>query len=174
MGQGRISSIKPEDDESRRRPIPQITWNNGTEKSLKEQGFWPEPGKDNYYDEPPNINMEEKRFLSEADIRQGSILRVVTKIIRQKARDWSSEKGERKEFLTWYENWYAKNWLGVDIAPVTDHIEGVFEAATKNLQLDKNTGQGLYYKMEKRQETFYIPFNKKTVDQIIAGYYNDS
>jgi hypothetical protein len=169
----RISSIKPEDDESRRRPIPQITWNNGTEKSLKEQGFWPEPGKDGYYEEPPRIYFQEKNFLSEVDIRRGPILRQVTRIVRQKARDWSSEKRERKEYITYYENWYGVNWLGVKIAPVTGHIEGVFEAATKNLEFDKNTGQGLYYKMGKRQETFYIPFNKKTVDQIIAGHYND-
>ena len=174
MTQGRISSIKPEDDESRKRPIPQITWNNGTEQSLKEQGFWPEESKDGKYEEPPNINMEEKRFLSEVDIRNGPILREVTHIIRQKTRDWTSEKRERKEYITYMENWYGVNWLGVKIAPVTDHLEGVYQAATKNLEFDKNTGQGLYYKMGKRQETYYIPFSKKTVDQIIAGHYSNT
>ena len=171
-----ISSIKPEDDETRKRPTPQITWNNGTEKSLKELGFWPESGKDKdgyYYEEPPNISLQEKKFLSEVDIRQSPILREVTHVIRQKARDWTSEKGERKEYITYYENWYGKNWLGVKIAPVTGHIEGVYDTATKDLKFDRNTGQGLYYKMGKRQKTFYMPFNKKTVDQIIAGHYSD-
>jgi hypothetical protein len=171
----RISSIRPEDDVTKRRPTPKITWNNKTEASLIEQGFGPSDNnnKDGKYEEPPQINIEEKRFLSEVDTRQGPILRQVTHIIRQKAIDWSSEKRERKEYITYHENWYGVNWLGVKIAPATGHIEGVFEATTKNLELDKNTGQGLYYKMGRRQQTYYLPFSKKTVDQIIAGHYND-
>ena len=68
----RISSITPEDDEGKRTPIPKITWNNKTEESYKEQGFCPEQGKDDdfYYEEPPRINLEEKRFLSEVDTKR--------------------------------------------------------------------------------------------------------
>jgi len=170
----KISSIKPADDETKRRPIPSITWNNGTEKSIIEEGFGPEESKDGKYEEPLNVYIDENRFLSEVDTRQGPILREVTKIIRLKATDWSSEKRERKEYLIYYENWQGKNWLGVDIAPVTDHIEGVYTATTRQLQFDKNTGQGLFYKKGKPQQTHYIPFSKKTVDQIIAGHYKDS
>ena len=169
----KISSIKPEDDLTRKRPAPQITFNNKTEQSLREQGFYPEPSKDGKYQEPPNINIDESRFLSEVDTRQGSILREVTRIVRLKAIDWSTEKRERKEYLIYYENWYGENWLGVKIAPVTDHIEGVYMATTKNLAFDQKTGQGLFYKKGKRLETYYIPFGKKTVDQIIAGHHSD-
>jgi len=175
----KISSIKPEDDETRKRPIPQIRWNNGTERSLIEQGFGPEQSesesenRDGKYAEPLNFYVDENRFLSELDIRQGPMLRQVTRIVRLKAIDWSSEKRERKEHLIYYENWYGKNWLGVNIAPVTDHIEGVFMATTKNLAFDQNTGQGLYYKKGKRLETYYIPFSKKTVDQIVSGHHSD-
>ena len=169
----KISSIKPEDDVTRKRPVPQITWNNGTEKSLIEQGFGPEESKDGKYEEPLNVYVDENRFLSELDIRQGPMLREVTRIVRLKAIDHSSEKRERKEYLLYYENWYGKNWLGIDIAPVTDHIEGVYRATTKQLQFDQNTGQGLYFKKRKQLETHYIPFSKKTVDQIIAGHYAD-
>src|SRR6476619_6594323 len=95
----KISSIKPADDETKRRPIPSITWNNGTEKSIVEEGFGPEESKDGKYEEPLNVYIDENRFLSEVDIRQGPILREVTKIIRLKATDWSSEKRERKEYL---------------------------------------------------------------------------
>jgi len=169
----KISSIKPEDNETKRRPTPSITWNNGTEKSIIDEGFGPEESKDGKYEEPLNVYIDENRFLSEVDTRQGPILREVTRIIRLKAIDWSSETRERKEYLVYYENWYGKNWLGVDIAPVTDHIEGVYTATTRQLQFDKNTGQGLYYKKGKPQITHYIPFNKKTVDQIIAGFYSN-
>lgn len=169
----KISSIKPGDDELRKRPRPQITWNNGTERSLLEQGFGPEGSKDGKYEEPLNINNDVNRFLSEVDIKQGPILRQVTRIVRLKAIDWSSEKRERKEYLIYYENWYGKNWLGIDTAPVTDHVIGVYMASTKNLAFDPKTGQGLFYKKGKRLETHYIPFSKKTVDQIIAGHYSD-
>jgi len=169
----KISSIKPRDDETRKRPLPQITWNNGTEKSLIEQGFGPEESKDGKYEEPLDVYMDENRFLSELDIRQGPMLREVSRIVRLKAIDHSLEKRELKEYLIYYENWYGKNWMGIDIAPVTDHIEGVYMATTKNLAFDPKTGQGLFYKKGKRQETHYIPFSKKTVDQIIAGHYSD-
>lgn len=169
----KISSIRPEDDQTKRRPIPKLTWNNKAEQSIIEQGFGPEESKDGKYEEPLNIYTDENRFLSEVDTRQGPILREVTRIVRLKAIDHSSEKKERKEYLIYYENWYGVNWLGVKIAPVTDHIEGVYQATTKQLEFDKNTGQGLYYKKAKPQETYYIPYNKKTVDQIIAGYYDN-
>jgi|GEM_PF-1616977 len=169
----KISSIKPEDDETKRRPTPKLTWNNKAEQSIIEQGFGPEESEDGKYVEPLNIYTDENRFLSEVDTRQGPILREVTRIFRVKAIDWSSEKKERKEYLYYEENWYGMNWLGVKIAPCTGHIEGYYKQTTKQLEFDKNTGQGLYYKMGKRLQTFYIPFSKKTVDKIIEGYYAD-
>lgn len=169
----KISSIKPEDDLTKRRPTPQISWNNKAEQSIIEQGFGPEESKDGKYEEPLNIYTDENRFLSEVDTRQGAILREVTRIFRVKAIDWSSEKKERKEYLYYEENLYGKNWLGVKIAPCTGHIEGHYKATTKQLEFDKNTGQGLYYKMGKRLQTYYIPFNKKTVDKIIEGFFAD-
>jgi hypothetical protein len=170
----KISTIKPEEDAGKRRPIPKITWNNKTEQSLKENGFWPQPDEKGMYEQdPPHINEEEKRFLSEVDTKQGPIERVVTAIVRLKAIDYSTEKRERKEYLFWYENWYGRNWLGVKIAPVTQHVEGYYHATTKELRLDPSTGASSHYVKGKPQETYYIPYSKTTVDKIISGYYND-
>ena len=49
-----------------------------------------------------------------------------TKIVRVKARDYNSEKLERKEFLYYYENWYGVDYRGIRIAPTTDHVEGTY------------------------------------------------
>jgi len=169
----KISTIKPEPIPGTTRPIPKITWNNKTESSYIEGGFMPQPDEKGYYDEePPRFYEEQKRFLSEVDTRQGPILREVTHIIRLKTIDWSSEKKERKEYLIWYETWRGRNWLGIDIAPVTGHVEGMYIEQTKKLKLDPRTGEALSYTKGKRQETYYIPYSKKTVDQIIAGFYD--
>jgi len=170
----KISSIEPEAIPGRTRPVPKITWNNKEEESLIEQGFYPLPDENGWYDEePPHINEEVKRFLSEVDIRHGPIEREVTRIVRLKAIDHNSPKKERKEYLYWEENWHGKNWLGVPIAPVTGHIEGYYKATTKQLELDTKTGQALRYKKGKPQLTHYIPYSKKTLDKIIEGHYSD-
>jgi hypothetical protein len=78
-------------------------------------------------------------------------------------------ENERKEYLYYYENWTGKNWLGIQIALVTDHVEGMYYEQLKELKLDPRTGDALEYVRKGQREAYYIPFSKKTVDDIIAG-----
>src|SRR6058998_432884 len=105
---GQTSSIKP-DASSFKRPDPGLQWNNKTEESYETQGF----------DTRDFAMSQERKFLSQVDIRKAPIKRTVTKIVRLKAIDYSTEKLERKEYLYYYENWTGVNWLGIRIAPVT-------------------------------------------------------
>jgi hypothetical protein len=78
-------------------------------------------------------------------------------------------ENERKEYLYYYENWTGKNWLAIPIALVTDHVEGMYYEQLKELKLDPITGDALEYVRKGQREAYYIPFSKKTVDDIIAG-----
>jgi hypothetical protein len=127
---GETSSIKP-DASSFKRPDPGITWNNKTEESYSENGFSVEDFK----------NTQEKTFLSQVDLRKAPIERTVTKIVRLKAVDYTTEKIERKEYLYYYENWEGVNWLGIRIAPVTDHVEGYFYEQLKETVFFSNNGR---------------------------------
>ena len=49
-------------------------------------------------------------------------------MIRQLAIDYSTEKEEEKEYLTWVSDWSAKNYQEVQIF-VRGHIEGTFHTA---------------------------------------------
>lgn len=66
-----------------------------------------------------------------------------------------------------YENWEGVNWLGIRIAPVTDHIEGWYYEQLKEPVFDPKTGEPIKYKRKGQREAYYIPFDKKTVDKII-------
>ncbi len=84
-------------------------------------------------------------FLSQVDLTKGKIKVEITRMIRLKALDYGSDKREYKEYLTWESNWYAKNWLDVEISPVTGHIEGKYSQQTLRLvnpPPDPNTGKG--------------------------------
>jgi hypothetical protein len=155
---GETSSIKP-DASTFKRPDPDLQWNNKTEESHSAQGFSTEQFK----------TSQEKTFLSQVDIRKAPIKRTVTKIVRLKAIDWTTEKHERIEYLYYFENWEGVNWLGIRIAPVTDHIEGYFYEQLKEAVFDPHTGEPIKYKRRGQREVYYIPFDKKEVDKIIRN-----
>jgi hypothetical protein len=75
------------------------------------------------------------KFLSAVDLRKGPVERSVTTMVRLRAPDWSTKKHERREFLYYEETWQAKNWLGVPINPVSDHIEGKYTEVLSSLLL---------------------------------------
>ena len=45
----------------------------------------------------------------------------------------------------------------------------MFYEQLKELKLDARTGEAIHYARSGQRESYYIPFSKKTVDQIIAG-----
>ena len=160
-----ISSITPDKIPGKQRPIPKITWNDRTLKSYKDNGFYDAEN----YNIPP-IDKQELEFLSVVDERQGPIVREISTMIRIKAIDYTTENKERKEYLYWFENWYGNNWLGVPIAPVTDHIEGMYYEQLKQLVLDPKTGDAAHYVRKGQREAYYIPSTKKEVDRVLAQY----
>lgn len=164
MGKREISSIKPDSIPGKQRPVPKISLNNKTIESYKENGFWDAEFP------PRTVNKQNLDFLQQVDERQGPIKRVVTTMVRLKAIDHTTKNLERKEYLYWMENWYGKDWLGVAIPPVTDHVEGMYYEQLKELVLDPNTGDASKYVRKGQREAYYIPFTKKEVDRIIDEY----
>jgi len=59
----------------------------------------------------------EQDFLSRVDTKQGQPKRMIRKMIRQKIKG--------TEYLTFTEDWIAKDWVGRDIDGVTDRMEGI-------------------------------------------------
>jgi hypothetical protein len=82
------------------------------------------------------------------------------------AIDTDDPKKKRKEFIAYYENWYGKNWQGVPIAPVTDHIEGIYKKVERTPIVEKNRLVG--WKPRQGALTYYIPYDPKFIEQKIA------
>jgi hypothetical protein len=139
-------------------------WNNKTRQSYIENGV----SKDKIPRHVEAADYQVKQFLSKVDHKGKFVpVRSVTKIVRIKATDWDTEHQEQKDYLYWYENWYGKDWLGRDIAPVTDHVQGVYEEI---LMKDKINDYGDVEGRERNgsRTKYYVPFSKEAVDKIIA------
>ena len=113
-------------------------------------------------------NSEQKRFLSQVDIRKGPIEKTVWMMTRLKAIDHSDPKLRRKEYIYFYEKWEGKNWLGLKIAPVTAHVEGTWKETTVEPELDERTGEILEYRLGPFKQRYDIPWSKKNIDDIIS------
>jgi len=136
-----------------------IEYNNRTEKSYLSKKL----------DLPEYLDYQEKHFLG---LVEGDIERTVTKIVRLKALDYDTkekkQKGTRKEFILYYENWYGKDWQGRKVAPVTDHIEGAYmeQETEPKVYQNKKIGDTRIG----QHEVHYIPFSKKAIDEIIQSH----
>jgi hypothetical protein len=164
MGKEFISSIKPNSIPGKQKPTPKIEWNNRTYESYIKHGLTFEEFN------LPRFNKQERDFLQLVDERQGPIERELTRMVRLKAIDYTTKNKERKEYLYYFENWRGKDGRGVSIAPVTDHVEGMYYEQENELVLDPNTGDATKYKRKGQHEAYYIPFSKKEVDRIIAEH----
>lgn len=158
-----ISSKKP-DNKQNKKPEPVTVWNNKTEESYIEQGFDIEQCPHHVFES----NSEEKRFLSQVDIRKGPIEKTVWMMTRLKAIDYSDPKLRRKEYVYYHEQWEGKNWLGLKIAPATAHVEGTWKESLIEPELDERTGEILEYRFGGFRQRYDIPWSKKNIDEIIA------
>ena len=96
----------------------------------------------------------------------------ITRMVRQRAIDYSTEKEEEKEYLTYVSDWSAKNYQEIPLF-VRSHVEGVHQEQTKQLAMkwDSATGESEpYYQKGAPRNKFTIPFTPKKVDEIL---YND-
>ena len=110
-----------------------------------------------------------QQFLNKVDLRKGPIERTVRMIVRLKAPDWNTKKNERKEFIYYTEDWSAKDWLGIPIDPFSEHIEGKYTEVLMKPKLDERTGEHVDNVFAGTRESYYIPFSKKNVDEIIEN-----
>jgi hypothetical protein len=60
--------------------------------------------------------------------------------------------------------------MGNTIAPVADHVEGMYYEQENELVLDPQTGDAAKYRRKGQHEAYYIPFSKKIVDEIILKH----
>ena len=167
-----ISTKKPDIP---KKPEVKIEWNDRTYQSYIDTGFGHllSPGSTSKV--AHQVNSPRDRilvFLNEADIRKGPVERTVTHMYRLKAIDWNSpnQKRERKEFIYYEERWTAVNWLGVPLKnPIDGHIEGKYMEVVTTPKLDERTGEHIDNAFAGTRESYYIPFTKKNVDEIIAN-----
>ena len=100
----------------------------------------------------------ENKFLSAVSLEKGPIERKITKMIRQKQGN--------KEYLTFTENWEAKDWVGRRINPVTERLEGILEVPNMIPIIDEK-GQRVGKDQNGDITTFEIEFSKENVDKWI-------
>jgi hypothetical protein len=95
-------------------------------------------------------------FLTAVNLDKGPLTRKITKMIRQKING--------QEYLTFTENWTASDWVGREIDPVTDRIEGILHYPKMDIVLDEK-GQRIGRKRNGMITKYEISFSKETVDK---------
>jgi len=156
-----LSTVKPDVP---KKPELDIQYNNRSIKSFTKNGFVDAIPRSVY---GPRDRMQ--KFLTKVDLRKGPLERTVTTIIRLKAPDWNTPKHERKEFVYYFEDWTANDWLGIPIDPFSEHVEGKYLDAVFKPMLDERTGEHVDNVYSGARDAYYIPFTKKNVDEIIAN-----
>ena len=149
-----------------KKPEVKIEFNNRSVESYTKNGFADAIPRSVY---GPRDRMQQ--FLNKVDLRKGPLERTVRMIVRLKAPDWSSstKKNERKEFVYYFEDWSGVDWLGIPINPFCEHIEGKYLEPVFRPKLDERTGEHVENVFAGTRESYYIPFKKKNVDEIIAN-----
>ena len=149
-----------------KKPEVVLEYNNRSVESFVNNGFEEAIPRSVY---GPRDRMQ--KFLNLVNIRKGPIEKTVTMMVRLKAPDWNSstKKNERKEFVYYFEDWTGNDWLGIPINPFSEHIEGKYTEALYRPKLDDRTGEHVDNVYTGTRESYYIPFTKKNVDEIIAN-----
>ena len=156
-----LSTIKPD---LPKKPEVKLEYNNRSYESYVKNGF-----PDNIPRSVSGPRTRMQQFLNKVDLRKGPLERTVRMIVRLRAPDYSTPKRERKEFVYYFEDWNANDWLGIPIDPFCEHIEGKYvECMTKPI-LDNRTGKHIDNAFAGTRESYYIPFSKKNVDEIISS-----
>jgi len=121
---------------------------------------------------PDEVDRYERRFLEDVDERNGKIKRKVYKVIRCRALD---KDGKAQDYLYYVERWDGKDYLGNELPPVAEHVEGKYEEVQVRFKVDQ---RGKPKKSEPQQRgkktVYYIPFKKSTLDKIIKDVDKDA
>ena len=101
------------------REVPKIEYNDKDVKAYEDLNL----------EVPDTVGRWERRFLSKVDISKGPIERSVIAMVSLRAPDFltqekdKSKLPERKEFVYYQEMGEGKDWRGVPLNPVSEHIE---------------------------------------------------
>jgi hypothetical protein len=158
---GILSTIKPK---IAQKPEVKIEWNDRSYQSFMNAGF---PNNIPHTITGPRERM--LRFLSAVDLTKGPLERTVKSMVRLRAQDWSTKKRELREFIYYEEEFNAKNWAGVPLNPVSDHIEGRYTEVLTRPVFDERTGVHTDNAWGGTRMVYYIPFSKQKVDEIIKN-----
>ncbi|MDR4513031.1 MAG: hypothetical protein MRJ93_15150 [Nitrososphaeraceae archaeon] len=145
--------------EQKPKEIPDVIkdWNQKTSESYTKKGF----------EIPDRLDEEQRRFLKDVDTENFPVEKEVTHIFRIKAKDYSSKRQELKEYVYWWENWHGKDYLGRKVAPVASHVESKY-MKQESEQVFERRQKLIGHNRSGQHEVHYVPFSKKTVDDIIS------
>ena len=151
MAKGSLSSKVP-DKVATKKPL--LEYNNKTYKSYIENGL----------EVPRNCNRKENIFLARVSDKF-PITRQVKTMIRERILD--TETNKMREVLTYTEDWFGKNWIGIKLPPVRGHVEGVWRRQNLEPVLDEESHEVKAYKEGESDVIYDIDFNKTAVDNIL-------
>jgi hypothetical protein len=109
-----------------------------------------------------------KEFIAQVDLEQGPIERKVMTMVRFKAKN--REDKEAKEYLTYHEDWQAKDWMGRKLRN-SENMEGVYyeQEEEKIIRYHETKGPHVAgYQRSGEHAVYTIPYSKDAVDQIIG------
>ena len=114
--------------------------------------------------------MFEKRFLNRVNTTREPIKRTITIMVRLKAPDYSTPNRERKEYVYYRERWTCVDFRNIPVNPVDHTYDRCVAKQFTRPQINDQTGEVDYNVLDpvKAQLTYYIPYSKKTVDEIIV------
>jgi hypothetical protein len=173
-----ISSIKPDIKELERKKLVggRVTVSKTPEeikfyydlseyKTFEEEGFQP-PANNERFD------IKQREFLKRVDLGYSKIKVRILQMIRQKRLDPTSERKERKEYLTFTCEWTGYDFFGAELKMGTIHTEGMYKKQTMKLvqKIDKETGRmESWYEMGIPEMAYSIPFTKENVDKYLLN-----
>ena len=123
---------------------------------------------------PITPDMQDKE-LSNFLIRIGDqpVTKRIPTVIRRRSINKEGEgKGQKLEYLVWYENWSGKDKNGHKLTPVCDLPKGV----DKTVEFSQSTdGEGkVTYKQEDDFWLYTVPFSGEKLDEIIEETQTDA
>jgi hypothetical protein len=151
MAKGQLSSKKPENLPVKK---PVLEYNNKSYQSFLDNGL----------DVPRNVGKKERVFVARVSDKY-PIRRNVVTMIRERILD--SQTNKMREVLTWTEDWFGQNWVGLKLAPVRGHVEGVWIKQTLEPVLDEESHEVSGYKSGDPETIYDYDFDKNTVDAIL-------
>lgn len=143
-------------------PLVDIKYNDRAQKAYRKHGF----------KIPDEVDRYQRRFLEDVDERNGKIKRRVYKVIRCRALD---NDGKAQDYLYYVERWDGKDYLGNELPPVAEHVEGKYDEVQVIYKVDqRGKPKKSQPQIRGKKTVYYIPFKKSTLDKILKDVDKDA